>query len=117
MTLGEKNVELLNCPQTDSKIDTLAELNRRFGMPLYIPCISLILSFLLISRKEQKRNNIYKYFYFGLSFVILITAEILVRYSGKSYFYSYFYYLLPLICVPFFYYLLFKKFYNENLKT
>ncbi len=116
MTLGEKNVELLNCPQTDSKIDTLAELNRRFGMPLYIPCISLILSFLLISRKDQKRNNIYKYFYFGLSFVILITAEILVRYSGKSYFYSYFYYLLPLICVPFFYYLLFKKFYNENLK-
>ncbi len=116
MTLRGENIELLNCPQTDSKVDTLAELNRRFGMPLYIPCISLILSFLLISRKEQKRNNLYKYFYFGLSFVILITAEILVRYSGKSYFYSYLYYLLPLLCVPFFYYLLFKQFYNENLK-
>ena len=54
-------------------------------MPLYIPSISLILSFLLVSRIE-KRKNLYKYFYFGLSFVILVTAEILVRYSGKSHF-------------------------------
>ena len=116
ITSDKIKTEILNCPQTDSKIDTLAELNRRFGMPLYIPGISLILSFLLISRKEKKRNSLYKYFYFGLSFVILITAEILVRYSGKSYFYSYLYYLLPLMCVPFFYYLLFRQFYNENLK-
>ncbi len=114
--LDEMKSELLNCPQTDSKIDTLAELNRRFGMPLYIPGISLILSFLLISRKEQKRNNFYKYFYFGLSFIVLLTAEILVRYSGKSYFYSYIYYLIPLMSIPFFYYLLFRQFYYENLK-
>ena len=111
-----KNIQILNCPKTDSKIDTLAELNRRFGMPLYIPTISLILSFLLISRSESNRKNLFKYFYFGLSFLILVTAEILVRYSGKSLFYSYLYYLIPLISVPFFYYLLFRKFYNENLK-
>ena len=111
-----KNIQILNCPKTDSKIDTLAELNRRFGMPLYIPTISLILSFLLISRSESNRKNLFKYFYFGLSFLILVTAEILVRYSGKSLFYSYLYYLIPLISVPFFYYLLFKQFYNENLK-
>ena len=116
ITSDDLKIEILNCPQTDSKIDTLAELNRRFGMPLYIPGISLILSFLLISRKEQKRNSLYKYFYFGLSFVILVTAEILVRYSGKSFLYSYLYYLLPLMCIPFFYYLLFRQFYNENLK-
>ena len=116
ITSDKIKIEILNCPQTDTKIDTLAELNRRFGMPLYIPGISLILSFLLISRKEQKRNSLYKYFYFGLSFVILVTAEILVRYSGKSFLYSYLYYLLPLICIPFFYYLLFRQFYNENLK-
>ena len=111
-----KNIQILNCPKTDSKIDTLAELNRRFGMPLYIPTISLILSFLLIYRSESNRKNLFKYFYFGLSFLILVTAEILVRYSGKSLFYSYLYYLIPLISVPFFYYLLFRQFYNENLK-
>ena len=114
--LEDRKIKILNCPQVNSKIDTLAELNRRFGMPLYIPAISLILSFLLISRNESKRKNLFKYFYFGLSFLILITAEILVRYSGKSFFYSYLYYLLPLICIPFFYYLLFKQFYNENLR-
>ena len=77
--------------------------------------ISLILSFLLISQSEGKRKNLYKYFYFGLSFLILVIAEILVRYSGKSFVYSYLYYFIPLISVPFFYYLLFRKFYNENL--
>ena len=110
-----KNIDILNCPKTESKVDTLAEINRRFGMPLYIPAISLILSFLLISRNESKRKNLYKYFYFGLSFLILVVAEILVRYSGKSFFYSYLYYFIPLISIPFFYYLLFKQFYNENL--
>ncbi len=113
----DQNIKILNCPKTDSKIDTLAELNRRFGMPLYIPSISLILSFLLISRNESKRKNLYKYFYFGLSFIILIIAEILVRYSGKSFFYSYLYYFIPLISIPFFYYFLFRKFYNENLRN
>ncbi len=116
MISKNQNIQILNCPKTDSKIDTLAELNRRFGMPLYIPAISLILSFLLISRNESKRKNLFKYFYFGLSFLILVTAEILVRYSGKSLFYSYLYYLIPLISIPFFYYLLFRQFYNENLK-
>ena len=110
-----KNIDILNCPKTESKVDTLAEMNRRFGMPLYIPAVSLILSFLLISRNESKRKNLYKYFYFGLSFLILVVAEILVRYSGKSFFYSYLYYFIPLISIPFFYYLLFKQFYNENL--
>ena len=110
-----KNIDILNCPKTESKVDTLAEMNRRFGMPLYIPAISLILSFLLISRNESKRKNLYKYFYYGLSFLILVVAEILVRYSGKSFFYSYLYYFIPLISIPFFYYLLFRKFYNENL--
>ena len=85
-------------------------------MPLYIPAISLILSFLLISRNESKRKNLYKYFYFGLSFLILVVAEILVRYSGKSFLYSYLYYFIPLISIPVFYYLLFRQFYNENLK-
>ena len=68
ITSNKIKIEILNCPQTDTKIDTLAELNRRFGMPLYIPGISLILSFLLISRKEQKRNSLYKYFYFWTVF-------------------------------------------------
>ena len=108
--------KLLNCPKTKSKVDTLGEINRRFGMPLYIPAMSLILSFLLISRTESKRKNLYKYFYFATGFTILVFAEILVRYSGKSFLYSNMYYLIPLLSVPLLYLLLFKNFYNENLK-
>ena len=112
------NAKLLtsHCPKTKSKVDTLGEINRRFGMPLYIPAMSLILSFLLISRTESKRKNLYKYFYFATGFTILVFAEILVRYSGKSFLYSNMYYLIPLLSVPLLYLLLFKNFYNENLK-
>ena len=110
------DVELLNCPKTESKIDSLSEINRRFGMPLYIPCIALLCSFLLISRNESKRKNAYKYLYFILAFITLIMAEILVRYSGKSYTYSYIYYLLPLASIPILYLILIKRFYYENLK-
>ncbi len=108
--------KLLNCPKTKSKVDTLGEINRRFGMPLYIPAMSLILSFLLISRTESKRKNLYKYLYFATGFTILVTAEILVRYSGKSFLYSNMYYLIPLLSMPLLYLLLFRNFYNENLK-
>jgi len=107
MISKNKNTKILNCPKTKAKIDTLAELNRRFGMPLYIPAITLILSFLLISRTESKKKGLYKYFYFIIGFVILVTAEILVRYSGKSLLYSSMYYFIPLISIPFLYFLLF----------
>ena len=94
----------------------MAEINRRFGMPLYIPAISILLSFLIISRSENKRKNFYKYFYFTLAFTSLIMAEILVRYSGKSLTYSYLYYLTPITAIPIFYFILLKKFHDENLK-
>ena len=94
----------------------MAEINRRFGMPLYIPAISILLSFLIESRNESKRKSFYKYFYFGLAFVSLIMAEILVRYSGKSLTYSYLYYLTPIFAIPIFYFILLKKFHNENIR-
>jgi len=73
-------------------------------------------SFLLISREETKIKGWYKYFYFGLAFTILITAEILVRYSGKSLTHGLFYYLLPLFCIPVVYIELVRRFYYENLR-
>ena len=86
----------LRCYTKEERVDVLAEINRRFGMPLYIPLLSLLCSFLLVSKGENKTKGRYKYFYFGLAFVILLIAEILVRYSGKSLAHSLFYYLLPL---------------------
>jgi len=105
----------LKCHTEEEKVEILAEINRRFGMPLYIPLLSLLSSFLLISREETKVKSWYKYFYFGLAFTVLITAEILVRYSGKSLTHGLFYYLLPLFCIPVVYIELIRRFYYENL--
>jgi lipopolysaccharide export system permease protein len=110
---GDKN---LSCHTKEERIEVLAEINRRFGMPLYIPLLALLSSFLLLSREETKAKGWYKYFYFGLAFAILITAEILVRYSGKSLTHCLFYYFLPLFCIPVLYIELIRRFYYENLK-
>ena len=114
----EKNTEntIVNCPHKKEKNDILSELNRRFGMPLYIPFISLMVSFLLIFREESKYKSLYKYLYFALAFITLILAEILVRYSGKSLEYTLAYYLAPLILIPLVYLELIRKLYYENLK-
>jgi len=106
----------LKCHAKEERVEVLAEINRRFGMPLYIPLLALLSSFLLVSREETKVKGWYKYFYFGLAFTILITAEILVRYSGKSLTHGLFYYLLPLFCIPVLYIELVRRFYYENLR-
>ena len=106
----------LKCHTEEERVEVLAEINRRFGMPLYIPLLALLSSFLLVTREESKVKSWYKYFYFGLAFTILITAEILVRYSGKSLTHGLFYYLLPLFCIPVVYIELIRRFYYENLR-
>ena len=108
--LFKKDMEekLLNCAKK-SKLDALSEFNRRFGMPLYIPYVAVLCSFLLIGRNDSKRKHLYKYFYFGIAFISLVMAEILVRYSGKSLNYSLIYYSLicySLICYYLIYYFL-----------
>ena len=107
--------KILNCP-VEEKFEVLAEINRRFGMPLYIPFVALLCSFLLINREENKFGNLYKYLYGGLALITLIFAEILVRYSGSSYRYSLIYYLFPLIFIPILYLEILRKFAFENLR-
>ena len=64
--------------------DAKIEINKRFGMPIFIPLIALICCFLLTSRREKKINNYNKYIYFIIGFIILVLSEITVRYSGVS---------------------------------
>ena len=108
--------KLLNCPDHE-KIEVLAEINRRFGMPLYVPFVALLCSFILINREENKYSGLYKYLYGGMSFIILVTAEILVRYSGLSNFYTLIYYLFPVIFIPLVYLEILRKFSFENLRN
>ena len=112
----KKNVNMHNCEQNKkSLMDIKIEFNKRFGMPIYIPLISVICSFLLSSRRDQKIYGYNKYIYFFLGFVILTISEIIVRYSGISWTHSIIYYLIPLLLLPIFYFSLIKKFKYENL--
>ena len=95
--------------------DIIAELNRRLGMPLYIPFISIIICYLLSSGKENKYFFFKKYIVFLSAFIILVLAEIMVRYSGQSVLSSIIYYFLPPSLILFNYLILIRIFKYENL--
>ena len=102
--------------QCRARIDDItAELNRRFGMPLYIPIISIIICYLLSSRIESKYYFLQKYIVFITAFTILVFAEIMVRYSGNSALGSIIYYSLPPLLILLNYLNLIRIFKFENL--
>ena len=114
--LTQNNTARHNCDDSKkSMMDTKIEINKRFGMPMYIPLISLISCFLLTSRKDKKMFYLNKYIYFFIGFLILALAEIIVRYSGISWNHTIIYYLLPIGTAPLFYLALIRAFKYENL--
>ena len=107
---------MYNCDASErSRMDIKIEINKRFGMPVYIPLISLICCFLLASRKDKKMFYLNKYIYFFIGFLILALAEIIVRYSGISWNHTFIYYLIPLGMSPLLYLALIRTFKYENL--
>ena len=116
LCLQKKNIIMHNCDDSKkSLMDTKIEFNKRFGMPIYIPLISLICCFLLTSRKDKKMYYLNKYIYFFIGFLILALAEIIVRYSGASWNNTLIYYLIPIGASPLFYFALLRAFKYENL--
>ena len=96
--------------------DIKSEVNRRLGMPLYIPLVSIIICYLLYSKKENKFYFFQKYIVFIITFAVLVLAEIMVRYSGLSIFNSIIYYSFPLLLILLNYLNLIRIFKFENLK-
>ena len=112
----EKNKYMHNCNMTDEyQKDLRIEINKRFGMPFYVPLISLIICFLLSSRRDKKISSYNKFIYFVIGFLVLVSAEITVRYSGYSFQYTAMYYLIPICMLPLTYLLLLRVFKYENL--
>ena len=114
--LKEKNMRMQNCNLTsDYQKDLRIEINKRFGMPIYIPLISLIICFLLSTRKDKKISPYRKYIYFTVCFIVLTASEITVRYSGNSFNNNLLYYLIPIVLLPITYFFLVRTFKYENL--
>ena len=111
-----KKINILNCNPTEKTMMNLKiEINKRIGMPFFIPLMALICSFLLMSQRDKKIYQYNKYIYFFVGFIILTLAEITVRYSGNSWSHAAIYYLIPVGMVPLFYFSLIRKFKYENL--
>tara|TARA_B100001093_G_scaffold513191_1_gene584581 strand:+ start:690 stop:1835 length:1146 start_codon:yes stop_codon:yes gene_type:complete len=105
------------CPNVSINSQIVEILSRRIGMPLYIPIVSLICSFLLISRKNFKLKFLDKYFYCIIAFIILVLAEVLVRFSGFSELNTLLYFIIPILIMPILYLILIQKFTYEEIRS
>ena len=78
----------------DIQEEVIPVLNRRIILPLYLPIITLICSFLLFNKNRGIINEIK---IFISCFLLLIFTEILLKYTGLSQFIKVGYIVLPLI--------------------
>ena len=106
--------KILNCKKSAEK-EIKTVLNRRFILPFYIPIISLLCSLLMIRIEEKKSYFFNKYSIFGLSFLVLLYAELIVRYTGISKIINILFIISPLILVPTIYLFLIYKFSKESI--
>jgi len=108
------NESLNNCSSENYKRDVIETLSRRAVMPLYTPLIAIVASFLLIYKKEQKYNYLKKYIVFIFAFMILLSAEILLKFTGFSLINFTLYFFSPVILFIVLYFLLIKNMITER---
>ena len=113
---GEMNESIYNCKK-NTKNEIITVLNRRLILPLYILLIPLLCSFLLL--KSQKKINFFsnKYSIFAISFLVLLFAEIVIRYTGISKTISILFFFIPIVLIPFIYFLLMFNFSRESYRN
>ena len=111
-----QNYNLSSTDCSDSyKKEATQTISRRLGTPLYIPLISIIISFLLINSKEKKYSFLKKYILFAITFTILLLAEIILKFTGFSTLIANSYFILPVAVSLFFYIFLLKKLITEKI--
>jgi len=101
----------------DTKKEITTVLNRRIVLPLYIPVIALICSFLLMKTQTHKKIFLNKYSIFILSFLVLLYAELIIRYTGLSKIIGALFLISPAILIPIIYFLLSFKLSRESLNN
>jgi len=109
---SKKNID--NCRENTKKEITTV-LNRRIVLPFYIPLISLVCSFLLIATNTKKNYFLNKYSIFSFSFLILLYAELIIRFTGISKIISILFFISPIILVPIIYFFLIYNFSKESV--
>ena len=115
---GTQKENFFNCKRDNNALNEIKTvINKRIVIPFYVPIISLLCSFLLIHKKTKKNYFLNKYSIFFLSFLILLYAELLVRYTGLYEIINLLFLFSPLILIIIFYILLIFKLSKESLQT
>ena len=110
------NVDKNYCKKNTKK-EIITVLNRRIVLPLYIPIIALMCCFLLIKTPTKKNYFLNKYSIFVLSFLVLLYAELIIRYTGISKIIAILFTVTPVILIPMIYLLLTYKLSTESINN
>ena len=111
--MNNSNLRTMLCKK-NSKNEIKTVLNRRFILPFYIPLISLLCSLLLI--KSGNKSYIFnKYSIFLISFLVLLYAELIIRYTGISKTVGLLFIFSPFVLIPIIYFLLANKLSTDSI--
>ena len=106
-----ENSKMPMCKE-EAKKEITTVLNRRIFFPFYLPVIAVLCSLLLI-KNRPKKNFFNQYSIFALAFLVLLSAELSLRYTGIMPLINYFFILFPIFLIPITYLFLIYKFKGE----
>ena len=90
----------------------VSALNRRLVMPIYTVVIALVCSLMLMSQTSKFSNRNLIFFY---GFILLLFAEMTVRYTGLNEITRIIFLIAPLLLIVLNYLFLIFKFYNKSI--
>ena len=98
-----------------SNIDNIfAEIYRRLIIPIYLPCLMLISSFLILNSKEKINYNKFRVTIFLLGFCLIVFSETTIRFINNSIFNNLLLAIIPVFITILLYFHMFLKF---NLRS
>ena len=116
-TLTIELLKRLNDKNDTQYANVVGELNDRIIMPLFMPALILLTCSLIITNKEIINNNLLKLLVFTYGITIIIISEILLDFSSKKIYASFFFYTAPLLFLIINWILLNYLLYKENVKS
>ena len=105
--------QIFNCEI--SNIDNIfAEMYRRLIIPIYLPCLILISSLLILNSKERTNYNKFRVIIFLLGFFLIVFSETTIRFINESVLNNILISLIPIIITIALYFKMFLKFNYKN---